>query len=62
MFSRLSSKGIPVPDGFATTARAFERFLSYNNLHAPIPEQLQHLDKKPFRIFHLLHQNQRAFV
>lgn len=48
MFSKLSSGGIPVPDGFATTAKAFERFLSYNNLYKPIHEQLQHLDKKNF--------------
>jgi pyruvate,water dikinase len=30
MFSNLSSKGIAVPDGFATTAYAFEEFLTQN--------------------------------
>ncbi len=31
MLTRLSSKGINVPDGFATTAFAFWTFLDYNN-------------------------------
>jgi pyruvate, water dikinase len=48
MFSKLSSKGIAVPDGFATTAAAFERFLSYNGLQKPLHELLQHLDKEQF--------------
>lgn len=48
MFSKLSSKGIPVPDGFATTAKAYERFLSYNNLQGPLADLMGHLDKKTF--------------
>ena len=48
MFSKLAVKGIPVPDGFATTAYAFTRFLSYNGLYKPIHELLQHLDKNTF--------------
>jgi pyruvate,water dikinase len=27
-------KGIPVPDGFATTAFVFEKFLIHNSLHS----------------------------
>ena len=48
MFSRLSSKGILVPDGFATTALAFEDFLSHNNLHSPLYSLMQELDTKNF--------------
>jgi pyruvate,water dikinase len=48
MFSKLSSKGIPVPDGFATTASAFEEFLSNNLLHSPLRELMMQLDKKNF--------------
>ncbi len=48
MFSKLSSKGIPVPDGFATTAFAFEEFLSYNALQAPLYELMLHLNKKDY--------------
>ena len=34
MFSKLSKKGIAVPDGFATTAFAFDEFLAHNSLRA----------------------------
>ncbi|GAB2677266.1 phosphoenolpyruvate synthase [Flavihumibacter cheonanensis] len=44
MISRLASFGIPVPDGFATTALAFEDFLSQNSLHLPLRELIQQLD------------------
>jgi pyruvate, water dikinase len=48
MFSKLSSKGIPVPAGFATTAFAFEEFLANNKLHAPLFELMLKLNKKDF--------------
>lgn len=48
MFSKLSSKGIPVPDGFATTAFAFEEFLEHNKLHAPLFDLMLQLNKKDF--------------
>jgi pyruvate, water dikinase len=48
MFSKLSSRGIPVPNGFATTAFAFEEFLSHNNLHLPLYNLLLHLDRKNY--------------
>lgn len=44
MISRLTSFGIPVPDGFATTALAFEDFLSQNSLHMPLRDLIQQLD------------------
>ena len=34
MFSKLSSKSIPVPDGFASTTFAFEEFLTQNSLQS----------------------------
>ncbi len=48
IFSKLSSKGIPVPDGFATTAFAFEEFLSHNLLHSRLFDLIQQLDKKNY--------------
>ncbi|WP_026770081.1 phosphoenolpyruvate synthase [Asinibacterium sp. OR53] len=48
MHSKLSSKGIPVPNGFATTAFAFEEFLKHNNLLVPMQELMGQLDKKNF--------------
>lgn len=48
ILSQLSSKGIPVPDGFATTAGAFEEFLIHNSLHSPLYDLMQQLDKKNY--------------
>lgn len=45
MYSKLSSKGIAVPDGFAITAFAFEVFLTENELHARLNELMLQLDK-----------------
>ncbi len=43
MIRELKSKGIPVPDGFATTAKAYYTFLEANNLTSRIEEQLEDL-------------------
>lgn len=48
LFNRLSPLGVRVPDGFATTASAFEEFLAYNSLHHPLQELMNRLDKKEF--------------
>lgn len=48
IFSQLSSKGIPVPDGFATTAIAFEEFLIHNSLHSRLYDLMQQLDRKNY--------------
>jgi pyruvate, water dikinase len=48
MFSKLSSKGIPVPDGFATTAFAFDEFLTYNSLYSALYDLMLRLDRKKF--------------
>jgi len=48
MYCRLSGSGIRVPDGFATTAFAFEHFLHYNKLGGALRDLLQGLDKDRF--------------
>ena len=48
MFSKLSSKGISVPDGFATTTFAFEEFLTQNSLPLPLNDLMLQLDKKNY--------------
>src|SRR5436190_19958534 len=48
MFSKLSGKGIRIPDGFATTSVAFKNFLESNHLDEPLHELMQQLDKKNF--------------
>ncbi|MCE0724291.1 MULTISPECIES: phosphoenolpyruvate synthase [Legionella] len=44
MISHLSSAGVSVPGGFATTADSFKEFLSQNNLDKKIYEKLAALD------------------
>lgn len=48
MYSCLSAEGIKVPNGFATTALAFENFLNYNKLHSPVKKLLEQLDKNSY--------------
>ncbi len=44
MISYLTAAGIQVPNGFATTAEAFRRFLAENNLEKCINNELEKLD------------------
>ncbi|KTD22385.1 phosphoenolpyruvate synthase [Legionella londiniensis] len=44
MISHLSSAGVAVPGGFATTAEAFQEFLSHNGLNRKISALLENLD------------------
>ncbi|HEV8285682.1 MAG TPA: phosphoenolpyruvate synthase [Chitinophagaceae bacterium] len=48
MFTQLSSKGIRIPDGFATTAFAFKIFLENNQLNDPLRQIMDQLDTKKF--------------
>jgi len=48
MFSRLSKKGIRVPDGFATTAIAFGEYMTHNGLHQPLRELMASLDRRDY--------------
>ena len=48
MFSNLSLRGIKVPNGFATTAVAFEEFLQFNNMHSNLYDLVLQLDKERF--------------
>jgi pyruvate, water dikinase len=44
MVSRLADSGIPVPNGFATTADAYWSFIDTNELRGPIERKLAELD------------------
>lgn len=48
LFTRLSSSGISVPDGFATTANAFWNFLDSNQVRNDLVHLLQLLDREMF--------------
>ena len=49
MFNELSSKGIVIPDGFATTADAFRYFLDYNLITTSLKKLLDTLDTQTFK-------------
>lgn len=44
MFSKLGSKGILIPNGFAITVAAFQKFLQDNQLNEPLKKILSQLD------------------
>ncbi len=44
MISNLTQLGVKVPDGYATTAEAFRRFIAFNNLENHINDELNNLD------------------
>lgn len=46
MYSKLTSKGLPIPNGFALTADAYWKFLKENQLDKTIKEILKNLDVK----------------
>ncbi len=48
MYNQLSSKGVRIPNGFATTANAFWLFLKENCLKEPLENLLIGLDRKDF--------------
>lgn len=48
MVQKLTGAGINVPDGFATTAEAYWKFLDDNNIRTPLAEILGRLDTKEF--------------
>ncbi len=49
MFSQLQQVGVLVPDGFATTAEAFEEFLDQNSLRLPLQQLMSKLDRSGYK-------------
>ncbi len=45
MFKELDSEGINIPDGFATSAEAYWKFVKENDILDPLKETLASLDK-----------------
>lgn len=48
MYNELTSKGVRIPNGFATTSYAFWEFLKENNIQKPLENLLNQLDRKSF--------------
>jgi pyruvate,water dikinase len=60
MYSKLSTKGIDVPNGFATTASAFQQFLVDNGLSEKLALLMKSLDKKNYSNLKEVGANARA--
>src|SRR3954462_12707314 len=62
MISNLADAGVNVPDGFATTAAAYQRFLGDTGLAGRIAEQLRGLDTDDVRTLSAAGQEIRRAV
>lgn len=62
MANNLKSQGINVPDGFATTALAFQYFLQENQLVQPLTDLFEKLDKKNFSNLSAIGEQARSLV
>lgn len=62
MFSKLSSAGIVVPDGFAIAANAYWRLLEFNDEKADLARTLQKLDRKDFSNLRTVGEQARKIV
>ena len=48
MYNNLTSKGVNVPNGFATTSNAFWDYLTENRLQKPLKNLMDQLDRARF--------------
>lgn len=62
MYSKLSEKGIVVPDGFATTSFAFQTFLSVHGLGKSLAAFMKELDKKKYSNLKEIGAKARALI
>ena len=61
MLRALKEEGIRIPDGFATTARAYREFLEHNDLTSQIRSELDRLDQSSESLEKVGKQVRRAF-
>ncbi|PWL40395.1 phosphoenolpyruvate synthase [Flagellimonas aquimarina] len=62
MYNQLTSKGVRVPNGFATTSRAFWDFLDENSLRKPLEEVLAQLDVRKYSNLGMVGKRARKLI
>ena len=62
MFSKLSSKGILVPDGFATTSFAFQDFLTKNSLYPKLEALMNQLNRPSYKNLNEIGEKARTLI
>ncbi|MGB5553666.1 MAG: phosphoenolpyruvate synthase, partial [Flavobacteriaceae bacterium] len=62
MFQKLTSQGVMVPDGFATTSTAFWNYLDENGLRKSLQEVLAELDTKKYSNLNKIGEKARKLI
>jgi pyruvate,water dikinase len=62
MYNELSSKGITIPNGFATTSFAFWEFLKENNIQIALENILKELDRKTYANLNVIGKQARFLI
>lgn len=62
MYNQLSSKGIRIPNGFATTSGAFWEFLKENKIQESLKDLLKQLDKKNYSNLKTIGEQARTLI
>lgn len=62
MYNQLTSKGVSIPNGFATTSFAFWEFLKDNYIEVPLKQILTKLDRKHYSNLEIIGQQARELI
>ena len=62
MYNQLTSKGVNIPNGFATTSYAFWEFLKENRIEEPLKQLLTKLDRKDFSNLETIGEQARGLI
>jgi pyruvate,water dikinase len=62
MYNQLTSQGVKVPNGFATTSAAFWEFLTENNIENALKDLLTRLDRKNYANLKTIGQQARELI
>jgi len=62
MYNQLTSKGVKVPNGFATTSYAFWEFLKDNEIEEPLKQLLKKLDRENYSNLESIGQQARELI
>jgi phosphoenolpyruvate synthase/pyruvate phosphate dikinase len=62
MYNQLVSKGIHIPNGFATTSSAFWKFLKENRIQQPLENIMSGLDKNEYTNLGMIGERARSLI
>lgn len=62
MYNQLTQKGVRIPNGFATTSKAFWQFLDQNNIRETLKNILAGLDRKTYSNLDLIGERARNCI